>query len=118
MSDKKIDCPICKARKIAVLEGWYAFEKILFKDNKKSKLFDETTLKEFKELKGCFLTNIFEIYKETNFTSKNQYKDKNELIEKTFIRADNVINESKNIIKQKEFKRRWNMGTGVRRLKF
>ncbi len=98
-------CPICKARKLAVIEGWYGLDTILFKNKKSSEVLGGKQLKEFKELKGCFLTNIFEIYKEVNHISENTYKDKSELINKVYKNAVNVLDESKNIIKDNKFKK-------------
>lgn len=98
-------CPICKARKTAVLETWVAIDKILFRNKKPSQILSKEKLVEFREIKGSFLLNLFEIYKELNYVSKNRYKDQNELVENVSNSVLNTLIETKILLKTPNIKK-------------
>ncbi len=99
------ECPICKARKTAILENWVGIDKILFKGKKPSEVLSKEKLIEFREIKGSFLLNLFEIYKEINHVSKNRYNDQKELVENVSKKVVINLKETKEFLKTPSIKK-------------
>lgn len=98
-------CIPCKnQRKINTLENWVAVDRILFNESHPKNKLKKKSLKKYNKMKSALLYNLHELYSNFDFISENNYTDFRELNKKVIHKADHVMNESIEHLKQKHVK--------------
>lgn len=94
-----MSCPICKQRKIAMLENIVAIDTILFPGSKPSNCLSETDLNLYKKTKNALLLNLYEIYVVLEHASDKKYKNGiNDINKYSYVLGTEVFKEAQNML--------------------
>lgn len=89
-----------KTRQIAVLELWFAVDKILFGKSVRTAIADNELYENYLAMKGALLSNLYEIYKKIDFVpERKNYKCVKEIIDASSETVNNVLSETKEFMK-------------------
>lgn len=98
-----MSCPICKQRKVAMLENIVAIDVILFPGSRPANCLSETNLNQYKKIKNAMLLNLYEVYKMAEHISENTYKGGvPEINKQSYKRGLDVFVETQKVLKTSE----------------
>lgn len=98
-----MSCPICKQRKVAMLENIVAIDVILFPGSRPATCLSETNLNQYKKIKNAMLLNLYEVYKMAEHISENTYKGGvPEINKQSYKRGLDVFVETQKVLKTSE----------------
>lgn len=98
----EMSCPICKRRKIAMLENIVAIDVILFPGSRPSTCLSETDLNQYKKIKNAMLLNLYEVYKMAEHISENTYSGVPAINKHSYKLGLDIFVETQNVLKQAE----------------
>lgn len=76
-----MSCTICQQRQIALLENMLAIDAILFPGTTPKKKLSESEYKHYSKVKNATLLNLYEIYKNLDYVSENNFDGDIKLME-------------------------------------
>lgn len=88
------ECPLCKYKKIKMMENWVGIDRILFDNYKLDEIFSNNQILEYRNLKSMMLLNLSELYDVINYYPVVSYDNLNIMesaaIQKAFIYKNNI----------------------------
>jgi hypothetical protein len=96
-----MSCPICQQRQVAMLENMLAIDAILFPGTTPSKKLSESEYKHYSKVKHATLLNLYEIYKNLDYVSENNFEGDVELMESfSYKLGETVLQNTLKMVKE------------------